>query len=239
MLYFFKKQNELPVLAAPRGVTIREIDDPVLLSFINQISEEEAVNRLANDHKAYVAFLEGIPAAFGWVASGKARVGELNHEFILPMGHRYLWNFRTLQEFRGLGIYPYLLQQIILAEQPEAECLWIIHAPENIASRRGIQKAGFRFVGDVSVVNGNEVIFDPTGHSRALYEVLETFEFIMSPEPQASCWNCSSPFLKKRNPKCCCLPAKKECTRNLFNPAQTTRYPNGTSILPAVAIKAM
>lgn len=178
---------------------------------------EEAINRLANDHRAYVAFLHKIPAAFGWVASGKARVGELNHEFILPLGHGYLWNFRTLQEFRGLGIYPQLLQQIILTEQPKTESLWIMHAPENTASQRGIQKAGFQLIGKVSVVNGNEVIFDPEGNSLELHEVLETFGFTTSEEQQASCWNCSSPFLKNRRQECCCSTADKECTRNLFD----------------------
>src|SRR5690606_3832037 len=161
MLYSFQKQDELPPLAPLHGLEISEVDHSPFLSAITQIPEEEAINRLANDHRAYVAFLNNIPAAFGWLASGKARVGELNHEFILPSGHRYLWNFRTLLDFRGIGIYPQLLQQIILAEQPKADCFWIMHAPENKASQRGIQKAGFQLIGKVSLVNGSEVIFDP------------------------------------------------------------------------------
>ena len=220
MLYLFQKQVELPPLAPLQGLEIREVDDPTLLSTINQIPEEEATNRLANDHRAYVAFFDGIPAAFGWVASGKARVGELNHEFILPLGNRYLWNFRTLHDFRGLGIYPLLLQQIFVAEQPKAECFWIMHAPENKASQRGIQKAGFQLIGKVSVVNGSEVIFDPERKSLELREVLETFGFTASSGQQASCWNCSSPFLKNRKLECCCLTANKECNRSLFDFAQ-------------------
>src|SRR4028118_718183 len=113
MLYSFTKQDKLPHLPAIKGLEIRYVDDPLLLSIIGNISLQEATYRLANDNKAYVAYFDGIPAAFGWMAMGKARIGELNHQFILPPGHRYLWNFRTLLEFRGLGIYPRLLQGIV------------------------------------------------------------------------------------------------------------------------------
>jgi GNAT superfamily N-acetyltransferase len=68
---------------------------------------------LANDHLAFVGYINNQPAAFGWMARGKARIGELNHELILPIGNRYLWNFRTMEAYRGLGVYPALLQYII------------------------------------------------------------------------------------------------------------------------------
>jgi hypothetical protein len=35
-----------------------------------------------------------------------------------------------------------------------------------------------------------------------------------SAEAAASCWNCSSPYLKKRVPQCCCAGAGNECTGN-------------------------
>jgi RimJ/RimL family protein N-acetyltransferase len=115
---------------------------------MGSISAKDVVKRLGNDHVAFIAFVNGVPAAFGWMARGKAFIGELNHDLILPYRHRYLWKFRTMEPFRGLGIYPVLLQRIIQLEESKADRFWIIHAPENEASLKGIQKAGFQHVGE-------------------------------------------------------------------------------------------
>jgi hypothetical protein len=216
MLYSFTKQDKLPHLPAIKEMEIRHVDDPLLLSVIGSISLQEATYRLANANKAYVAYFDGIPAAFGWMAMGKARIGELNHEFILPPGHRYLWNFRTLLEFRGLGIYPRLLQGIVFAEVKRSECFWIMHAPENKASESGIRKAGFSFRGHISLINGNEVIINHKGSSRELSDIVESFGFSQSNENQASCWNCSSPYVKNKTAECCCLEDNIACSHQGF-----------------------
>ena len=219
MLYSFTQQDTLPPLQPLNGLDIRQNSEPSFMAEIGQTTLHEVENRFAAGHKAYVAYLHGRPAAFGWVATQTARIGELNHEFRLPPRHRYLWNFRTLVAYRGLGIYPHLLQSILKQESADAECTWIMHAPENTASERGIGKAGFTLTGQVSVINGSEVIFTTGSQAQLLEEVLNTFGFLKSDEEPSSCWNCSSPYLKNRTPSCCCAPKDKECTRNLY--AQT------------------
>ena len=82
MLYSFTKQDKLPHLAAIKELEIRHVDDPLLLSIIGSISLQEATYRLANANKAYVAYFDGIPAAFGWMAIGKARISEFLVAFI-------------------------------------------------------------------------------------------------------------------------------------------------------------
>jgi len=216
MLYTFYKTDILPDVLQVQGLEIKEVEEPLLMSLIGQISLEESTRRMANDNKAYVAYINNVPAAFGWVAMGKARIGELNHEFILPLDHAYLWNFRTLFEFRGRGIYVHLLQYIIAAERFHTDCFWIMHAPENKASKRGIVKAGFKFRGKVSVINGTEVVYFGDRQEKDLEEVLTTFGFAKIEEEQASCWNCSSPYVKSRKPECCCESNDHECTINLF-----------------------
>lgn len=216
MLYTFTKYDQLPSIPEINGLEIREIEDPLFISILNLISIEEATRRLGNDHKAYVAYIHNVPAAFGWVAAGKAKIGELNHEFILPENNRYLWNFRTLEKFRGLGIYPRLLQFIIKAELAKSECFWILHAPENHASQRGILKAGFKFIGEVSVLKERNVQFTLRNTDISLEAILETFGFTISPQTQASCWNCSSPYLKNKNHECCCSANDTTCTQNIY-----------------------
>lgn len=216
MLYTFHSTQLVPHLPALPGLHIGECADPALMAALGETTPDETTRRFAEGHRAYVALLGGVPAAFGWVATRQARIGELDHTFTLPEGHRYLWNFRTRPAYRGRGIYPRLLHHILLAQQTEATHQWIMHAPENDSSERGIQKAGFRLVGKVSVLHGYEVIFTPQHGVVRLEEVLQTFGFSRSDETPASCWNCSSPYLKNRQPECCCTKKNKECTRNLF-----------------------
>src|SRR4051812_22508521 len=115
-LYTLSPASQLPSLSKPTGLTITESTDVKLLSVLGNTTEAEVVRRLGNDNLAFVAYMDQQPAAFGWMARGSALIGELNHRFILPLRERYLWNFRTLPEYRGRGIYPYLLQYIIRYE---------------------------------------------------------------------------------------------------------------------------
>jgi hypothetical protein len=216
MLYIFSKQDTLFPLSTIQGLEINQVEDPLLLSIMGEISLQEATSRLANDNKAYVAFLDGVPTAFGWMAMGKARIGELNHEFILPVGHRYLWNFRTLYTFRGLGIYPRLLQSILSTEGQTSECFWIMHAPENKASGQGIRKAGFKFIGKISVVKDKTPFMEAKESRDKSLEIQHTFGFDQTDEGGTNCWNCTSPYLKNRKPECCCLEENIECSPDLF-----------------------
>lgn len=218
MLYFIDIKHSINELPARNGLVLQESTDILLLSLMARQSHEEIRRRIANDNKAFIAFYKGIPAAFGWMAMGKAHIGELNHEFILPIGHRYLWNFRTLEEFRGLGIYPRLLQYILKDQFADAECFWILHAPENDASRSGILKAGFTFAGNVSVLDEQAVINTQT----ASLSRIENMQFAESPVEPATCWMCSSPFILKKTATCCCEIKGNECNGNHFSTRSTT-----------------
>ncbi len=213
-LYTHSTSNTLPSIKLPSRLRIEECDDVILLSVMGTTTVEDVINRLANDHVAFVAYLNNRAAAFGWMARGKATIGELGHEFILPERNRYLWNFRTMEAFRGLGIYPALLQFIIGFEAKRAEQFWIIHAPENNASLNGIIKAGFEYVGKLYTdVNGNGVI-ENNADTQFYREHLEYMDINLSEQTAASCWNCSSPYLKKRKAECCCATAGRECVGN-------------------------
>jgi len=196
------------------GLVIRECTDADLLSSMANTTVEEINRRLANENVAFVAYMQGQPAAFGWMARTRAHIGELDHSFILPLHHRYLWNFRTLAQFRGRGIYPALLHYMM---QQEAQALqfWIIHAPENRASLKGITRAGFQYVGKLYSHSGRTVLETSTGTS-AYRRHLEQMNMTLSSETAASCWNCSSPYLKKRMNACCCSPAGNVCEGNIL-----------------------
>jgi ribosomal protein S18 acetylase RimI-like enzyme len=212
-LYKFTTNGFLPFVPSPAGLQIKKCNDAAILAAMAGTTLEEVNKRLSNEHVAFVAFMNNVPAAFGWMARSKAFIGELNHEVMLPTGNRYLWNFRTMEAFRGKGIYPALLRHIIQSEEKRANTFWIIHAPENTASLRGIQKAGFEYVGRIYSNNGKATI-EATTKAIAARNELEKMQISISKDQPASCWNCSSPYLKKRKDECCCFTVNSDCIGN-------------------------
>jgi hypothetical protein len=72
-----------------------------------------------------------------------------------------LWDFMTLPEWRGKGVYPALIQAM-LHDEAGAERFWVGHDVPNVASGRGITNAGFQKVGEVYVVEG-DAVYVPLG----------------------------------------------------------------------------
>ena len=211
-LYTFSQNDLMPSLNPLKGLRFEESTDITLLSKMSGTSEEEIVKRLPNDHIAFIAFLYESPAAFGWMARGKARIGELGHDLILPINNRYLWNFRTLPAFRGNNIYPLLLQFILSFENKKAEPFWIIHAPENKPSLKGILKAGFRYAGKLFLSSQGEATLEPYEISHEEIQVVKSMNFRLSEQAGPNCWGCNSPYIKNKPFSCCCTDAGEVCS---------------------------
>jgi len=211
-LYTISSLHKLPSIKIPAGLKTEKCTDAELLSILGNITIEDVLTRFENGHDAFVACINNEPAAFGWMAKSKAKIGELNHEFALPEKNRYLWNFRTLGQYRGLGIYPALLHSIIEYESDNANQFWIIHAPENKSSLRGIIKAGFEYVGKLYAKADGTIALETNTTAEAYHSLLDKMNFNPSPEASASCWNCNSPYLKRRLPECCCSEVETTCT---------------------------
>jgi len=137
-------------IAPLAGLVVRRVLDASAMAELQHRAESDIQRRFDAGHRAYVAFLHDSPAAFGWVATRSAEIGELRSAFVIPRGERYLWNFVTLEQYRGLGIYPRLVDAIVCDESREAEQFWIAYAPENHASGSGIRKAGFTALAELS-----------------------------------------------------------------------------------------
>jgi ribosomal protein S18 acetylase RimI-like enzyme len=183
------RNDPTPQVEPLRGLVVRREEDAAAMAALQGRAEEEMRARLADGHRAYVAWRDGEPAAWGWVATRSAAIGELGSTFSIPRGERYLWNFVTLPAHRGLGVYPCLLDAIVRAESREAERFWIAYAPENHASGAGIRKAGFVALAELS--------FGPDG--RAAVQALIpgagriAARLLGLPEaaaPLAPCWRC-------------------------------------------------
>jgi GNAT superfamily N-acetyltransferase len=110
-----RRQDAVPSLTQIAAFEVRSTSDVDLLQRLTGRAEHELSRRLQSGHRAYVAWYDGVPAAFGWVATEAAEIGELHASFRIEAGERYLWNFVTLPSHRGLGIYPRLLDAIVRA----------------------------------------------------------------------------------------------------------------------------
>lgn len=178
--------TSLPPLA---GLSVRRELDSAAMASLQGRSIDEMSSRFAAGHRAYVAVIESQPAAWGWVATSTAAIGELGATLTLRGDERYLWNFVTLPSYRGLGIYPRLLQAIVSAESADAERFWIGYAPENHASGAGIRKAGF--------VTAVEMSFDAHGRPALRAEIpgaataaSRVLGLPITSEPLTPCWRC-------------------------------------------------
>ncbi len=190
-------------LAPVSGFQIRLAADDAQLAAINHISVAEVEQRRQAGHLPYVGYMGETAVTYGWVATREASIGELNLVFPIPADSRYLWDFATLPEWQGRGLYPRLLQAIVQAER--AEYFWIIHAPENRPSGAGMQKAGFQAVGQLSFQRDNRlglIPFDLPERARIGAGLLGVplIEDGLSP-----CWRCVDQVVCtcQRDPESC------------------------------------
>lgn len=183
------RDDQLAEVTDIPGLTVARQENAGQMARLQGRAEAVIEGRFAEGHRAYVAYLDGVPAAWGWVATASATIGEVEATFVVPEGERYLWNFVTLAAFRGKGIYPRLLDAIVAAERASAERFWVAYAPENHASGAGIRKAGFAVVAELSFDgSGRPVVKDAVpGGGAAAARLLGLPE---SGGDVSPCWKC-------------------------------------------------
>jgi L-amino acid N-acyltransferase YncA len=175
-------------LAPLADFQVRRATDDGQLATLNQISVAEVAQRRRAGHLPYVGYMDERAVTYGWVATRQATIGELKLAFPIAADNRYLWDFATLSNWQGRGLYPRLLQAIVQTER--AERFWILHAPENLPSGAGMQKAGFQAVGQLSFQRDNRLGLIPFGNpARArIGAALLGVELIES--GLRPCWRC-------------------------------------------------
>jgi hypothetical protein len=172
------------------GFRVEASRDEHLIAHINQLAPNEVRQRMHTGHQPYLASIEQAPVGYGWMATQEASIGELGLAFVLPQTERYLWDFATLPEWQGYGIYPRLLQHILMQQSSTVERVWIIHAPENSPSGAGMTKAGLLPVGQLSFRSDSGVGLAPfdlleRAQAGAALLGIPLIERVLAP-----CWRC-------------------------------------------------
>jgi len=98
--------------------------------------------RLAHDDEFFGWLLDGRVVSFGWVTCQDRTVGPF--KLAEAPGRAFLYNFHTLDGYRGQRLYPALLLAIrhVLGREKVAEFVIDVNS-HNTASARGIEEGGF------------------------------------------------------------------------------------------------
>ena len=169
------RSDPVPRLAPLPSFSAQVATNTGLIASLTTHAPHAIATRFERGNRCYLAFMGDIAVAYGWVASQEGGIAELGWTFALPAGNCYLYNFRTLPAWRGRGIYPQLLQAI-LHQESFFDRFWIGYLPDNVASGRGISKAGFEVVSELVVTDGRVcglTLYDAHERARASAEVFQ------------------------------------------------------------------
>ncbi len=208
------------------GLSIYKEFEVANLVPLMQLDEQNIENRFRDGNEAWVVRLDNKLVSFGWLSRGRVRIGELSKEIVIPKGNAYLWNFRTLEPYRGRGYYAQLLSTILVSEEKVNERMWIISAPENLSSYYGIVKVGFKPVGDIMFDYQNEVVLLSNSVDQRTQAGADLFQIPTAATAVRPCWRCASKAMKKEAScdcyenqlPCCCNNNHYLTTMNIQNP---------------------
>lgn len=125
----------------------------VLAEAMGKGSLPEIIRRFEAGRQCHAAWMDNRIVSYGWVSFDQEMVGEVNLRLNLLMGEAYIWDCATLPAYRRRGLYGSLLSYILrdLAAQQVVCRAWIGTDLANIASQRGIARAGFHHIANLVV----------------------------------------------------------------------------------------
>jgi len=154
-IWMLNLDEPTPVVVPRTPAEFRRVDRdslPVLASSPDPVKLAEFARRLESGRQCYTAWVEEQPAAYGWVSFQEEYIGELNLCIKLLAGEAYIWDCATLPAYRQKHLYSALLVYICGQLRSQGLCrAWIGADLENVASQKGMARAGFHHVADLVI----------------------------------------------------------------------------------------
>jgi hypothetical protein len=154
MMVFSVATNEIARPAKLDGVICRKLSDEELqnLPSSSQELQQEQIERFSRlrFNGAYAVFCNNELAHISWLFLAKNEALQPPRLLRLAADEGEITACVTLPDFRGKGLYPFAIQSICEeARQRGIRRIFMKTKPNNVASQRGIRKAGLRPCGSV------------------------------------------------------------------------------------------
>jgi hypothetical protein len=136
------------------GASFERLADDMLLASLPAEREETALQREYLRRRgfvnAYAVRLDGTVAHVSWLITPELeRHYPIKVVKLRPLESE-ITNCVTLKEFRGRGLYPYAIRKLCQMEAARGTSrVFMVTSVKNIASQRGMQKAGLSYQGRV------------------------------------------------------------------------------------------
>ena len=153
-IWLLDLDQELPAVVPRVQADFRPVtlDLAPALATSTGLSPEGIIRRLESGRQCYAAWAADQAVAYGWVSFQYEDIGELNLRIRLLPGEAYIWDCATLPAFREKGLYSALLSHILGELRAQDLCrAWIGADYDNIASQKGMARAGFQHVADLVI----------------------------------------------------------------------------------------
>ena len=153
-IWLLDLDQELPAVLPRVQADFRPVtlDLAPALATSTGLSPEGIIRRLESGRQCYAAWAGEQAVAYGWVSFESEEIGELNLRIRLLPGEAYIWDCATLPAFREKGLYSALLSHILGELRAQDLCrAWIGADYDNIASQKGMARAGFQHVADLVI----------------------------------------------------------------------------------------
>lgn len=158
-LYYSMGPCEAPDLGTLQLIRMGKGDEDRYRAFCESQGltlREKDVQRLRDGSAFwYLSLEDGTAVATGWVAwKHPFYIGETDYGFSMEKSETAIfYDFRTMPEHRRKGYYVLLLRSI--AARTEAKVFLAYTSAVNVASQKGITRAGFRFDGTLTPRDGS------------------------------------------------------------------------------------
>jgi hypothetical protein len=137
------------------------------LAEIGWFDEREGLERLHRGDRCYTLSIDGRLAHYSWVQRSSSHpITEAGVSVPVGDGAFFIYHCQTAEWARGRGLYPSTLERIVNDCFAEGEfTAWIYTAKKNVASQKGILRAGFGLVTTLHALRmGNQ--YFPIGGGR-------------------------------------------------------------------------
>jgi hypothetical protein len=150
-LYRISKPEGWPVIAANDKSPGWELLSPERVGQLLDIGPfdvSDGLQRLHSGERCYTVCIDGRLAHYSWVQrSGSHPITKAGVSVPVGSGEFWIYNCKTAEWAQGRGIYRAVLERIVNEHFEAGYCTaWIYTSRENIASQKGILRAGFGLV---------------------------------------------------------------------------------------------